>query len=191
MTKIFKTYQDFLNREDKDDNGVSPDFAAANSRWEKDNESNIGCYNCLKCYNCTKCHNCYDCCDCCDCVRCYDCYDRFGKKSNRQVIEIPKIDNIHQRVFEAVSQPDALDMSDWHTCNTTHCRAGWVVHLAGPLGYELEKQTSTEFAAMMLYKKSSPIRVSPARFYETAKDAMADMKRCAEEEELKAYLLNK
>lgn len=85
-------------------------------------------------------------------------------------------------MFEAVSQTDALDMNDWHTCETTHCRAGWVVHLAGPLGYELEKQTSTEFAAMMIYKESSPIRVSPARFYETEENAMADMKRCAEEE---------
>jgi len=41
-------------------------------------------------------------------------------------------------------------MDSWHTCNTTHCRAGWIVHLAGKEGYELEKETNTSFAAMVL-----------------------------------------
>jgi hypothetical protein len=71
-------------------------------------------------------------------------------------------------------------MSDWHTCNTTHCRAGWVVHLAGEKGYALEKETSTLFAAMQIYKASSDIRVSPTRFYESNEQGIADMKRCAE-----------
>jgi hypothetical protein len=58
-----------------------------------------------------------------------------------------------------------------------------VVHLAGKLGYELEKQTSTPFAAMMIYKASQPtIPVSPVRFYEDNKTALADLKRCADEE---------
>ena len=73
-------------------------------------------------------------------------------------------------------------MGDWHTCSTTHCRAGWVVHLAGEAGKELEKKTSTLFAAMQIYKASSPIRVSPTRFFETNEAAMKDMQRCAEEE---------
>lgn len=71
-------------------------------------------------------------------------------------------------------------MGSWHACETTHCRAGWVVHLAGESGKALEQQTSTPFAAMMIYKASSDIRVSPVRFYETDTVAMADMKRCAE-----------
>jgi len=71
-------------------------------------------------------------------------------------------------------------MGDWHTCETTHCRAGWIVDLAGDAGKRLEKKTSTEFAAMMIYKKSSPIYVSPARFYEDNETAMADIIRCAE-----------
>jgi hypothetical protein len=73
-------------------------------------------------------------------------------------------------------------MSDWHTCDTTHCRGGWVIHLAGEGGYKLAKQTDTLFAAMQIYKKSSPIKVSPTRFFETNEIAMADIKRCAEEE---------
>jgi hypothetical protein len=94
----------------------------------------------------------------------------------------PVIDNIHQKVYEAAAQPDALNMGDWHTCDTTHCRAGWVVHLAGEGGKKLERQTSTLFAAMQIYKASSPIVVSPVRFYESNEIALSDMKRCAEEE---------
>lgn len=70
-------------------------------------------------------------------------------------------------------------MKNWHTCDSTHCRAGWVVHLAGEQGYALEKQTDTCFAAMMIYKKSSPIRVSPVRFFESNEVAMQDIERCA------------
>ena len=85
-------------------------------------------------------------------------------------------------MFEAASQPEALEMKTWHTCGTTHCRAGWVVVLAGEAGAVLEKKTSTEFAAMQIYKASSAIRVFTPRFYETNEKALADMKRCAEEE---------
>jgi hypothetical protein len=84
--------------------------------------------------------------------------------------------------LEAVSKPDALNMSDWHSCDTTHCRAGWVVHLAGAAGCALEKQTSTVFAAMQIYRKSSPVKVSPPRFYENNEKAMTDIKACAEKE---------
>ena len=73
-------------------------------------------------------------------------------------------------------------MSKWHACETTHCRAGWVVTLAGPEGKALEKETSTCFAAMQIYKASSDIKVSPTRFFESSEIAMADIKRCAKEE---------
>jgi hypothetical protein len=96
---------------------------------------------------------------------------------------VPVIENIHQRVFEAASQPKALNMGDWHTCDTTHCRAGWVEFLAGPEGKALAEKTSTLFAAMQIYKKSSPeIRVYPPRFFEDNATALADMKKCAEAE---------
>jgi hypothetical protein len=101
---------------------------------------------------------------------------------------VPVVENIHTKVYEAASADSALDMSTWHTCDTTHCRAGWVVILAGEAGKQLEELTDTCFAAIQIYKASSPIRVSPPRFYETEGVAMADMKRCAEEE---AALFNK
>jgi len=41
-------------------------------------------------------------------------------------------------------------MGAWHTCDTTHCRAGWVTMIAGKEGKELEEKTSTQFAAMQI-----------------------------------------
>ena len=52
------------------------------------------------------------------------------------------------------------------------------MHLAGEAGYELEKRTTTLFAAMQIYKASGYL-ISPVRFYETNEVAMADMKRLA------------
>jgi hypothetical protein len=72
-------------------------------------------------------------------------------------------------------------MSDWHTCDTTHCRAGWVIFLAGKDGKELEKKLGTPLAASKIYKSSSDIEVRWAlRFFDNNERAMADMKRCAE-----------
>jgi hypothetical protein len=73
-------------------------------------------------------------------------------------------------------------MSDWHTCDTTHCRAGWAVFLAGEAGKKLENKTSTLFAAQQIYKASSSIRVFPPKFFVQNKEALADMERCANEE---------
>jgi hypothetical protein len=95
---------------------------------------------------------------------------------------IPRIDRIHEKVYAAVSQPDALNMGDWHTCETTHCRAGWVVTLAGDAGKELEARFGTELAAMLIYRESgSPI--NPCRFYDSNEAALEDMRKLAEMEE--------
>ncbi len=71
-------------------------------------------------------------------------------------------------------------MSCWHTCKNTHCRAGWVVTLAGKAGEALEGFYNTQLAAMMIYDASDPnYRVNPARFYDTNEDAVADMEALA------------
>jgi hypothetical protein len=90
----------------------------------------------------------------------------------------PVIPDIHRAVYEAASAPGCFDMHNWH-CGTTHCRAGWVVTLAGHAGKELEAATSTPFAAMMIYRASDPTwRMS--NFFDTNKSALADMKKMAE-----------
>jgi hypothetical protein len=70
-------------------------------------------------------------------------------------------------------------MSDWHSCNTTHCRGGWVVHLAGEPGYALERFHGTLLAAQLIYRESG-YPINPCRFFDTNADALADMKRLAE-----------
>lgn len=99
---------------------------------------------------------------------------------NLSELNVPLVQNIHQSVFNAASAETALDMNNCHVCETTHCRAGWVVHLAGKAGYELEKLTSTVFAAMAIYNKSSDIKVPLHMFYVDNDESLADMKRCAE-----------
>ncbi len=70
-------------------------------------------------------------------------------------------------------------MTDWHTCGTTHCRAGWAVHLAGEAGYALERFHNTALAAQLIYKESgSPI--NPCRFYDGDEAALEDMRKRAE-----------
>ena len=93
----------------------------------------------------------------------------------------PIVENIHQKVYEAANQPHGLDMNTFHSCGTKHCRAGWAIHLAGEQGYKLESHTDSVFAAMMIFKASSPsIEVSPVRFFEDNATALEDMRKCAE-----------
>lgn len=164
----------------------------------------VDCANCINCVDCSGCNDCTDCdrcvgcadCDrcigCADCVYCVDCSGCSNCYSNRHcdgiadgttAFVVPVIANIHQVVLAAASAPRALNMRDWHSCETTHCRAGWVEHLAGEAGLELAEQTSTLFAAMQIYRKSSPtIPVPPTRFFVDNTSALVDMQRCAAEE---------
>ena len=167
-TLIFENYLAFLNRPDADTNGVSPQFAADNPDYEKQNETNKSCWGCS------------------DCSRCSDCSDLKNARPveapepSTSWFDVPVIPNLHQTVLAAVERPGALDMRNWHTCETTHCRAGWIVQLAGEKGRKLELASSCLFAAMQIAKASSPIGISPVRFFETNEVALADMKRCAE-----------
>ena len=72
-------------------------------------------------------------------------------------------------------------MDDWHTCNTTHCRGGWVVHLAGEAGYALERYHNTLLAAQLIYRESGYL-INPCRFFGGNAAALADMKKLAETE---------
>ena len=93
----------------------------------------------------------------------------------------PKIENIHQVVYEAASALGALDMTKWH-CGTSHCRAGWVVTLAGDEGRALEERIGTPAAASLIYLASDPDLGKFPDFYCTNATALADMKARAEAE---------
>jgi hypothetical protein len=96
---------------------------------------------------------------------------------------IPKIENIHQRIFDAASAEGALDMGSWHRggyCGTTHCRAGWAVVLAGPGGRVLEGVYGTGTAAALIYQASDPKLERIPNWIDSNEGALADMKRLAE-----------
>lgn len=62
---------------------------------------------------------------------------------------------------------EALDMAHWHTCETTHCLAGWAVHLSGAAGYALETVTGgTATAGALLMPSAAHL------FYATNREAM-------------------
>ena len=70
--------------------------------------------------------------------------------------DAPTVPKIHQQLADVVNK-DNLDMGDWHSsCGTTHCRAGWVVTLAGEKGKELEEKIGTNAAAALIYMASDP-----------------------------------
>jgi len=94
--------------------------------------------------------------------------------------ECLKIKNIHQTILQATEKEGALCMSDWHTCKTTHCRAGWVVQLAGDAGKVLEFSIGTPAAASFIYMISDPKLEKIPDFYASNDEAMEDIKRLAE-----------
>ncbi len=134
------------------------------------------CSDCSRCSRCSRCSDCSRCSECSDCSRCSDC---SGMAPQTSPMVIPVIEDIHRKIYEAASAPCALEMGEVHRCETTHCRAGWTVHLAGEAGYALEKQTSWLFAAQQIYKASG-YDISPVRFYDSNADALTDMKKLAE-----------
>ena len=89
-----------------------------------------------------------------------------------------KIKDIHKAIYAAASKDDALDMDSWH-CGTTHCRAGWVVELAGEGGKALEWAMGAPAAAAMIYMASDPKLEKVPDFYASNEDALEDMKSLA------------
>lgn len=97
--------------------------------------------------------------------------------------QVPVIENIHQKVYAAASKPGALNMAEWHTCKSTHCRAGWVTKLAGKAGARLESDAGTiSEAAWLIYQASDPSMIEIPSFSGSNEEALADMREFAERE---------
>ena len=95
--------------------------------------------------------------------------------------DVPVVERLDSRILEAVtSGGGVLDMGAWHTCETTHCRAGWAITLAGEPGRKLESERGPHVAGLMIYRASTGR--SP-HFFASNERAMEDIKRCAAEEQ--------
>ncbi len=96
---------------------------------------------------------------------------------------IPKIENIDAKILSAIEASKAkgkagLDMSTWHTCASTHCRAGWAVVLAGEEGNALEEKVGEHLAGLLIYRESRPGMRIPD-FFASDEKAMEDLRECA------------
>ncbi len=87
--------------------------------------------------------------------------------------DIPVVVGLVRLICEIVNSGQGkLKMNDWHACETTHCRAGWAIHLAGEAGYALEENRGPEMAGGMIYRASTG---RWPNFFASDADALADI----------------
>ena len=104
---------------------------------------------------------------------------------------IPTIKDIHTAIYTEVAEDHhRLYMGTWHgghsgTCGSTHCRAGWVIALAGEKGVKLENKMSPWTAAALIYQASDPELERIPLFYGSSLSALKDIKEMAEKEQIK------
>jgi len=95
-------------------------------------------------------------------------------------MSVPVIPDIHKQIYEALTKEgNALNMKKWHTCETTHCRAGWAVHLAGSAGKTLEDKVGSNVAGALIYMASDPNLEKVPDWFASDYEAMADIKKMA------------
>ena len=92
--------------------------------------------------------------------------------------DAPVIAGIDAAILAAIAAGGELLMVRWHTCETTHCRAGWAITLAGERGKELERLYGPSMAGALIYHASDPDRPIPD-WLASNEAAMADMRERA------------
>jgi hypothetical protein len=74
-----------------------------------------------------------------------------GIPSNR----VPVVKDLASRILQIVeSGKGQLEMDDYHTCESTHCIAGWTTHLAGKRAKVLEEELFCDVAAAAIWLKT-------------------------------------
>jgi len=102
--------------------------------------------------------------------------------------QIPLVVNIDATILSAIEDNGTLNMAEWHICDTTHCRAGWAVVLAGAQGRKLEEQLGTNAAAALIYARSGSHPVP--NWYADNRTALEDMTSRAKHQLAASQLLS-
>ena len=97
-----------------------------------------------------------------------------------------RVPQLHTKILAVIEAGGKLEMSSWHTCETTHCRAGWAIHLLGNLGYYLESQYGSSVAGALITHASCPWMEKTPDFHCDNETALADIRACAERERVEA-----
>lgn len=103
-------------------------------------------------------------------------------KPRHEENDVPLVERINTQILGVVDGDAAtgkLEMSHVHICATTHCMAGWAVHLAGEAGYALERKIGWDHAARLIFRKAGS-RVP--HFHANNERALADLHKRAEKE---------
>jgi len=94
--------------------------------------------------------------------------------------EVPVVEALDAKLLQIIeSGAGNLNMATWHTCETTHCRAGWAIHLAGSAGADLEAKFGPQRAGAMIYRASTG-RVP--HFFASDFRALADIREQAQQQ---------
>jgi hypothetical protein len=87
---------------------------------------------------------------------------------------VPRVEGLVRQILDLVeADGQALDMARWHTCETTHCLAGWGVSLGGEEGRALERKIGAGAAGALIWHSSTG-RVP--NFYATTERALVDLR---------------
>jgi uncharacterized protein YjbI with pentapeptide repeats len=81
-------------------------------------------------------------------------YACLGDLKLTNLLTVPDLDGQLLALLEA--NPAALDMRNWHTCQTTHCRAGWAITLVGPAAEMLEALWGPATTGALIYAACYP-----------------------------------
>jgi hypothetical protein len=93
--------------------------------------------------------------------------------------DVPVVENLDAKILAVIEGGSGvLDMGSWHGpknewCGTTHCRAGWAIHEAGPKGKALQDKYGPARAGSMIYRASTG-RVP--HFYASTERALEDIR---------------
>ena len=101
--------------------------------------------------------------------------------SEADLSEAPfRVAHLDAKILRAMEKGGTLEMSQWHTCGTKHCRGGWAVFLAGEAGRTLEFMQGTQAAANWIYAASRPGMKLPDFSGTQNNDVvMGDIRACA------------
>jgi uncharacterized protein YjbI with pentapeptide repeats len=93
--------------------------------------------------------------------------------------DVPVVQGLDAKILGVIdSGKGKLNMSTWHTCKTTHCRAGWAITLAGEAGLALEAKYGPQRAGTMIYRASTGF---VPHFFASDERALEDIRACATE----------
>ena len=88
---------------------------------------------------------------------------------------VPVLPNLDAQILAAIESGGTLNMNKWHSCKTTHCRAGWAITLAGEAGQKLEEWHGPVTAGTLIYAASRP-GVPIPDFYASNESALASIR---------------